>query len=75
MSAEFFFNRMQRAVQMDATNKVLGRDCQHIFEATEWLDAYTSSLSQNKKKDFDKEWRKMEAELASARKFTDFGKK
>lgn len=75
MSAEFFFDRFQRAVQMDSTNQILGRDCHFIREATDWLEAYKSSLGTNKRKDFDKEWRKCELALASARKFADFGKK
>lgn len=75
MSAEFFFEKLQQAVQMDATNKELGKDCLHIFEAMKWTEAYKASLSQGKQKDFEKAWRKCEAELASARKFADFGKK
>lgn len=59
---------------MDATNKVLGRDCFYIREATEWLEAYKGQLSENKKKEFDKEWRKAEDALNAARKKADFGK-
>lgn len=65
---QFLFDRFQRAVAMDATNKVLGRDCKYIFEATEWRDAYKSGLSKSKQDEFDKEWRKLEQTVQQAKK-------
>lgn len=60
---EFFWSRMQRGIMMDATNKILGKPTPYLREAIEWTDAYTSTLSKNKKQEFDKEWKKLDEAL------------
>jgi hypothetical protein len=68
MSAQFFWDRMQRAIMMDETNKILGKPTPYLRDAIEWTEAYTTTLSGNKKKDFDKEWKKLDDELAKKQK-------
>lgn len=69
MSAKFFFDRLQRAIAMDGAMK-LNRQ----LDASEWLDAYKSTLSKNQLDKFNKEWRKCEDELELAHRKVDFGK-
>lgn len=54
----FFWSRWHRGVQM-------GRKFE--WQATEWVDAYKSTLSKNKLSEFNKEWDKLEAKLAAFR--------
>jgi hypothetical protein len=56
----FFWERYRRAVQMDEANRINGKNIRFWIEAEEWIAAYKETLSSNGKKDFDKEWKKLE---------------
>lgn len=72
---QFFFERYQRAVQMDMANKINGKPTHFWITAEEWIEAYKQSLSKNKQNQFDKEWRRLEQELQKARNQADGYKK
>ena len=59
----FFWEREKRAWQMDAANKEGGLPTPYWMESQEWVDAYKNTLSGNKRREFDKEWDKLEKEL------------
>lgn len=59
---------MQRGIMMDAINQLQGKPTPYLREALEWLDAYKSTLTKNKIKDFDKEWKKLDDELLKKQK-------
>lgn len=56
----FFWNRYNRAAQMDAANKINGKPTHFWISSIEWVDAYKATLSGNKVKDFDKEWARLD---------------
>ena len=54
MSAEFFWKRWHRGVQMGG---------KYELEAMEWTDAYKQSPSKNQLDKFNKDWDKLEKSL------------
>lgn len=61
---KFFWSRWHRAVQMDMANKINSKPTYFWITANEWVDAYKGTLSKNKQSEFDKEWNKLEQQLA-----------
>lgn len=60
---KFFWERMHRAMQMDMASKLQNKPTYYWIEADEWMEAYKKTLSENKKKEFEKEYNKLEEEL------------
>lgn len=74
-TVEFFFHRYHCAVQMDAANKVNGKPTHFWIVADEWIEAYKNTLSNNKKREFDKIWKTLEQDMQKARNLADGFKK
>lgn len=51
---------------MDMANKLSGKPTYFWIVADEWVEAYKSTLSKNKKSEFDKIWNKLEQDLTDA---------
>lgn len=65
MEVKFFWERWQRAACMDKASKLQGKPCHSWVVADEWVEAYKSTLTNNKRKEFEKEWAKLDAQLES----------
>lgn len=45
---------------MDMHNKLSGNPTHYWIQSNEWTEAFKSTLSNNKKNEFDKEWKKLD---------------
>ena len=52
--ATFFRDRMARAVMLDQMAHIGGRQCEHVCEAIEWVEAAKSGLTKEQTAAFEK---------------------